>query len=138
MQLKKLSISFRVILSIVLFLAIDWGGTPPDLIASDLLPNVSSEMEEPEFWIKKIQNPGRLLLTPEEIRKINEENLKGEDLYLCRVKDLKDEWGKEEILALLNEDWQGFGRTEEVQYGRYGFPLEDPFWNELKKNLNKE
>jgi cell wall-associated NlpC family hydrolase len=69
---------------------------------------------------------------------MNEENLKGEGLYLCRVKDLKGEWTTEEILTLLDEDWEGFGRTEEVCYGRYGFPLGDSFWNELIKNLNKE
>ncbi len=127
------------ILTIILSLAIGWGYTPRVLIASNLLPNVSPEMEKPEFWIKKIQNPGRLLLTPEEIQKINEENLiKGEDLYLCKVKALKEEWTKEEILTLLNEDWEGFGRTEEIRYGRYGAPLGDSFWNELIKNLNKE
>ncbi len=138
MQLKKSSVSFMLILTILPFLAVVWGGIPRVLIASNLLPNVSREMEQPEFWIKKIQNPARLLLTPEEIQKMNEENLKGEGLYLCRVKDLKDEWTQEEILALLNEDWEGFGRTEEVRYGRDGAPLEDSFWNELTKNLNKE
>jgi cell wall-associated NlpC family hydrolase len=138
MQLKKSSISFMFILTIILFLTIGWGCTPRALIALNLLPNVSSEMEKPEFWIKKIQNPGRLLLTPEEIQKMNEENLRGEGLYLCRVKNLKEEWAKEEILTLLDEDWEGFGRTEEVRYGRYGSPLGDSFWNELKKNLNQE
>ena len=69
---------------------------------------------------------------------MNEENLKKQDLFLCRVKDLKEEWTKEEILALMNEDWEGFGRTEEIRYGRYGIPLEESFWNELKKNLNQE
>ena len=138
MPFKKSSISFMLILTLILFLAIDWGGTPRVLIASNLLPNVSPEMEKAEFWIKKIQGPGHLLLTPEEIRKMNEENLKGEGLYFSRVKDLKEEWTQEEILTLLNEDWEGFGRTEEVRYGRYGSPLEDSFWNELKNNLNKE
>ncbi len=138
MQFQKLSISFMLILTIILSLATGLGCTPRVLIASNLLPNVSHEMEKPEFWIKKIQNPGRLLLTPEEIQKMNEENLKGQDLFLCRVKDLKEEWTKEEILTLLDEDWKGFGRTEEVRYGRYGYPLEEPFWNELKKNLNQE
>jgi hypothetical protein len=138
MQFQKPSISFMLILTITLSLAIGLGCTPRVLIASHLLPNVFPEMEKPEFWIKKIQNPSRPLLTPEEIRKMNEENLKGQDLFLCRIKDLKEEWTKEEILTLLNEDWEGFGRTEEVRYGRYGSPLEEPFWNELKKNLNQE
>jgi len=135
---QKPSIFFIFILTIILSLAIGLGCTPQVLIASHLLPNVSPGMEKPEFWIKKIQNPGRLLLTPGEIRKLNEENLKREDLFLCRVKDLKEDWMKEEILTLLKEDWEGFGRTEEIRYGRYGYPLEESFWNELKKNLDQE
>ncbi len=91
MSSQKPSIFFIFILTIILSLAIGLGCTPQVLIASHLLPNVSPEMEKPEFWIKKIQNPGRLLLTPGEIRKLNEENLKREDLFLCRVKDLKEE-----------------------------------------------
>ncbi len=138
MRPKKSTFFSILFWAIVLLLAIDRGGTPRDLIASELLPNVSSEMEGPEFWIKKVRDPGRLLLTPEEIRKMNEENLKGEGLYLCSVKDLKEEWNQEKIRTLLNEDWEGFGRTEEVRYGRYGTSFEDSFWNELKKNLNKE
>ncbi len=127
-----------LILTLTLSLAMGWGRIPLVLSASNLLPNVSPEMENPEFWIKKIKNPGRLLLTPEEIQKMNEENLKGEGLYLCKVKGLKEEWTQEEILALSDEDWGGLGRTEEIRYGRYGSPLEDSFWNELIKNLNKE
>jgi hypothetical protein len=69
---------------------------------------------------------------------MNEEHLNRKELFLCKVRDLKEEWTKDEILALHQEDWQGFGKTEEVRYGRYGYPLEEPFWNELKKNLNQE
>ena len=135
---KKTPIFFIFVLTVILSLAIGLGCAPKVLIASHLLPNVSPAMEKPEFWIKKIQNPGRLLLTSEEIQKMNEKNLKREDLFLCSLKDLKEEWTREEILTLLNEDWEGFGRTEAVRYGRYGYPLKDSFWNELQKNLSKE
>ena len=121
----------------ILSLAMDWGGTPRVLIASNLLPNVSPEMEKPEFWIKKIQNPGRLLLTPEEIQRMNEENLKKPNLILCRVKVLKEEWTRGEILTLLREDWESFGKTKEVRYGRNGTPLDESFWNRLRNNLNQ-
>jgi hypothetical protein len=86
-------------------------------------------MEEPSFWIKKIRDPGRLLLTPEGIQKMNEENLKRQDLLLCSVKDLKEEWTREELLALLQEDWEGFGSAGKGWYGKDGYPLEEPFWN---------
>jgi hypothetical protein len=137
MQLRKLSIFSMVILFVILCMTIPWGGVPRVLFASPLLPYVSPEMENPEFWIKKIENPGRLLLTTEEIQKMNEETLQKEGLYLCRVKDLKEEWTREEILSLMNEDWEGFGRTEEIRYGKYGYPLGDSFWNGLKENMNQ-
>jgi cell wall-associated NlpC family hydrolase len=138
MVIRKPSIFSIFTLTIILSLTLGWGYPPQGLTASPLLPNVSPAMEKPEFWIKKISNPSRLLLTPEEIRKLNEDNLKKEGFFLCRVKDLKEEWTKEEILALLNEDWEGFGKTDEIRYGRYGVPLEESFWNDLRKNLNRE
>ena len=133
MRFKKPSAITLLILIILLL-----GFAPRTLIASQLLPNVSPKMEKPQFWIKKIKNPGRILLTFEEIQRINEENLKKEELLLCRVKDLKEEWTKGEILSFLKEDWEGFGKTEEVRYGRNGTPLKELFWNELKSNLNQE
>jgi hypothetical protein len=69
---------------------------------------------------------------------MNEENLQRQDLFLCKVKDLKEEWTREEILSLMKEDWEGFGRTEEIRYGRNGFPLGESFWNGLQKNMNQE
>jgi hypothetical protein len=138
MTLQKRSILILLILTTILSFTLALGCSPRTLIASTLLPNVSPKMEEPDFWIKKIRNPGRLLLTPEEIQKMNKENLKREGLFLCRLKDLKEEWRKEEILALLDEDWEGFGRTTEIRYGRNGVPLEEPFWSKLKNNLNRD
>lgn len=127
-----------LILPLLLSFSLTLGIIPQVLVASNLLPHVSSKMTEPGFWIKKIQDPNRLLLTTEEIHKINEENLKKKDLFLCRVRDLKEEETREEILALLKEDWEGFGRTEEIRYGRYGIPLGEDFWSQLKINLNQE
>jgi hypothetical protein len=101
------------------------------------LPHVSPEMERPEFWVHKLQNPTGILLSPEQILKMNNENLDRPGSYLCRVKDLKDEWTREEVLSLLKEDWQGFGETSEVQFGRDGRPLSQFFWKELKENIDE-
>jgi hypothetical protein len=126
------------ILFTFLTIAIALVNVPHALPASRLLPNVSLKMEDPEFWIKKIENPTHVLLTPEEIQKMNEENVKSEDLLLCRLKDLKEEWTREEILSLLKEDWESLVRTKEVRYGRYGHSFEETFWTKLKNNLNQE
>jgi hypothetical protein len=86
------------------------------LIASPLLENA-------QFWIDKVQNPGLPLLSPEEIRIMNEENLKKQELSLARMRDLKEEWTREEIFSLLKEDWEEFGDSGE---------------NSLRKNFNQE
>ncbi len=137
-QFQKPPISLMFFLILFLSLSLTWGYGPAASIASDRLPHVSSQMEKPEFWVKKIKNPGRVLLTRENIQKMNEEALREQDLYLCRTKDLKEEWTREEILDLLDEDWKAFGRTAEVRYGEHGSPLVESFWNDLTKRLNKE
>jgi len=138
MILQKLFLSFLFIVTTLLPFLVIPGYAPQDLIASPRLPHVTPEMERPEFWIKKIKNPMNPLLTPEKIYKMNEENLNRKELLLCRVKDLKEDWSREEILSLLKEDWENFGRTGEVRYGKRRIPLSEPFWNELKTNLNQD
>jgi hypothetical protein len=138
MILQKKLFSFLLIALIIFSNPFIPGFTPDILIASPLLPNVTQEMEKPQFWTKKIKNPTNLLLTAENIYKMNEENLKKQDFHLCRIKDLKEDWIKEEIQNLLKEDWESFGRTGEVRYGKSGIPLGESFWNELIKRLNQE
>jgi len=138
MILQKLFLSFLFIVTILLSFFVTPGYAPQNLIATPRLPHVTLEMERPEFWIKKIKNPTNLLLTPEKIHKMNEENLKRQDLLLCRIKDLKEDWTREEILSLLKEDMENFGRTGEVRYGKSGIPLGEFFWNELRNKLSQE
>ncbi|MDI7258707.1 MAG: SH3 domain-containing protein [Thermodesulfobacteriota bacterium] len=69
---------------------------------------------------------------------MNQENLMRQDLLLCKIEDMKGEWSREEILAFLKEDWLGFGKTEEVRHGKNGTPLDDSFWNELKRKMNQD
>jgi len=137
MLLRHSSTLIKLITTITLYLSILSGGIPQLLFASPRLPNVTPEMGKPEFWVKKIKAPTNLLLTPEKIQRMNEENLRRPDLRLCRIKDLKQDWTREEILSLLKQDWEDFGRTEEVRYGKSGTPLGELFWNNVRKNLNE-
>jgi hypothetical protein len=118
-------------------LTIAFGYFPHRLLASPRLPNVTPEMETPGFWIKKIENPKNPVLTSEKIHKMNKENLKNPDLRLCRIRDLKEDWSREEILSFLAEDWENFGRTAGTRYGKSGALLGDFFWNKLNGNLNQ-
>ncbi|HUL30558.1 MAG TPA: SH3 domain-containing protein [Thermodesulfobacteriota bacterium] len=114
------------------------GLAPEFVLASPRLPNVIREMETPGFWIKKIENPTKLLLTSEKIQRMNEENLKRQDLRLCRIKDLKESWAKGEIVSLLREDWKDFGGAEAVRYGKDGHPLGNIFWDKLRNNMSPD
>ncbi len=138
MPFRRLSNIVKLIKIITILLFITSGYVVRGLTASPRLPGTTPEMERPEFWTKKIENPTNLLLTPEKIQIMNEENLRRQDLGLCRMKDLKEDWTREEILFLLKEDWQDFGRSEEARYGKSGAPLGEFFWNKLKKNLGQE
>ncbi len=126
------------IVKLIAIILITFGYAPKGFTASPRLPGVTPEMERPGFWIKKVENPTNLLLTPEKIQMMNEENLRKQDLGLCRIRDLKEDWSREEILSFLKEDWENFGKIEEVRYGKSGTPLGEFFWNKLKNNLNQE
>lgn len=101
------------------------------------LPHVSTAMERPDFWIRKVPNPNQILLDHEEIQRMNEENLRNPALLLCRVQDMKEAFSREEIEAFFEEDWNAFGNQRDIRYGKDGSLLNDHFWNELKKNLNR-
>jgi hypothetical protein len=100
------------------------------------LPYVTREMETADYWIKTIRDSNRVLMDDLAIQKMNEQNLKRQDLWYSDVKELKPEWTREELLALLKEDWEGFGQTSEIRFGRDGHPLGASFWADLRENAN--
>jgi len=138
MSLRKPLLSLLIILTSGIVFSTSSESTPRVVPAPHPLPYISTKMERPEFWIKKVKNPDRLLLGPEEIQRMNEESARKPDLFLCRVQNMKEHWTREEIRALLKEDWDVFGSEGEVRYGKEGSPFKEPFWNEVKKNLNQE
>ncbi len=138
MLLHRSSNIAKLTATVIFLLLMPFEYGPRGLIASPRLPNVAAEMERPEFWIKKIENPASPLLTSEKIQKMNEENLRRKDLGLCRIRNLKEAWSRQEILSFLKEDWENFGRSEEVRYGKSGAPLRDFFWDKLKNDLHRE
>ena len=101
------------------------------------LPYVTREMEKADYWIVTIRNPDRVLMDTQTIQGMNGENLKRQDLWYSDVKELKEEWTREELLTLLKEDWEGFGQTSELRYGRDGRPLDASFWADLRDNMNQ-
>ncbi len=107
---------------------------PWNVAASSRLTAVTPEMEKPEYWLKKIKNPNNPLLTPEEVEKMNEDNLRKKDLSIFRIKDLKPTCTGEQLIALLNEDWQNYGKTAEVRLGK----KDGAFRNDLIQKLNQK
>jgi hypothetical protein len=138
MNRSKPLILLFILIFLLLSLPVYSGATSQTITARLPLPHVSPKMEKPPFWINKIKIPGHLLLRPEEIQRMNENNLKRKDLYLFSLNDLQEDLSKEEILAFLKEDWDAFVNPREARYGRDGYPLGKSFWVELKNNLNQE
>lgn len=68
----------KSLISIILFLAAAHSATaqtPPKLMtAPDIIPPATAEMQNPDFWISKIQNPDRVIMTPDEIVRFNKKN----------------------------------------------------------------
>jgi SH3 domain (SH3b1 type)/NlpC/P60 family len=137
MIFQRRPFSFLLTIIILSFL-ITLGNASRIVAASPRLSNVTQEMERPGYWIKKIKNPTQILFTAAAIEKMNEENLKRQDLHLSRIKNLKEDWTREEVLHLLKEDWKNFGKTQEPYYGKNGIPLGESFWNELKIKLSED
>jgi hypothetical protein len=115
---------------------------PHELHSRELLPHVLPAMENPGFWLKKIKNPDRILLTPEQIKEFNEGNLKKSDLRLFRIADLKEVWSREEIVLFLKEDWDIFFKKGEEDVKKHfrnkGLPIQESFWTDLSDNINSE
>jgi hypothetical protein len=126
------------ILLFLLLLVIEHIHAPRGNTASPRLPGITPEMERPEYWLKKIKNPTYQLLSPEEVEKMNEENLKKRNLHLCRIRDLKQDWTGEEILSLLSEDWENYGKNREAGYGKSEALFGESFRNELTNELNRK
>ncbi len=137
MPLRYLSDIIRLTASAIFFF-VAFGSTSQGFAAPPRLPNVSPEMERPGFWVKKIENPAKPLLTPDKIQKMNEENLQKQTLGIYRIRDLKETWSREEILSFLKADWESFGKNEEVRYGKSGARLGESFWNKLRSSLCEE
>lgn len=138
MVLRRRLHSFPFIRILLFFFFFTLGTTSDILIGSPGSSNVAPGMEIPHYWIKKIKNPDHLLLTAEAIDRMNEENLRRKDLHLLRIKDLKEDWEREEIVNFLGEDLKNFDKTQEPYHGKNRIPLGDPFGEELKNKLNQD
>ncbi|MHB9028477.1 MAG: SH3 domain-containing protein [Candidatus Latescibacterota bacterium] len=66
------------IISIVLLLSVapcSHAQTAAKLLAApDIIPPATAEMQHPEFWISRIQNPDLVIMTPEQIAEFNRKN----------------------------------------------------------------
>ena len=54
------------------------------------LPNTSSQMQSPGYWISKISNPDKIILKPKEIEKFNEDNF-SRMWFLTKVLQIPEE-----------------------------------------------
>ena len=138
MALENRPFSFLFMIVILFTFFFILAGSPKGLIGSPEFPSIAPEMERSQYWIKKLKKPDHIFLSARAIERMNEENLKRQDLHLFRIRDLKEDWKGEEILQFLEEDWENFGNTQGRRYSEKGASLSESFWNELRNRMDRE
>ena len=91
-------------------------------------------IEDPEFWIDRIEDKDLLLMNLTEIEKFNEEILKKFD-FLVDLEEHKENIKKEKLQELIESTSQIPG---ELRYDREGNIMDEDYFNRLIHNFNLE
>ncbi len=99
------------------------------------LPNTSSQMKSPGYWIGKIPDPDQIILKPWKIEKFNEDNF-SRMLFLTKVLEIPEEIPGSKIRDMIKNDLTQI--QEKERYDKRNRLLEESFYQEIQKNLNQE
>jgi hypothetical protein len=94
-------------------------------------PGVTEDMQTPDFWINKIDNPNELIMTQEQIQEFNNKIIKNVD-SMYNLYDYKDTLNKKELLRYINY----YKKPTRIMYNSNGKPINDNFYNSISNNLN--
>jgi hypothetical protein len=98
------------------------------------LPHVTSELENPEFWISHIEHPDSVLLTPEKIQAFNKDI--ASNTYLVNVLWIGETVSGERIRKVMLGDLNHHrGRT---RYGHTNYPLPESFYENIELQIDTE
>ena len=118
----------------VLFLITSCASLSPEvrLPAAFPLPSVHEPMETAEFWINRLAEPDRVLMTGSEIEEFNRKNTRA-DVYITDILDYPATLTKKEVREMIVPltDWA----REHVRYGHDNLPVGAGFIADIEKNI---
>ncbi|MEW5993738.1 MAG: SH3 domain-containing protein [Candidatus Zixiibacteriota bacterium] len=94
-------------------------------------PRVTEEMLEPAFWVKKLSDPDRLIMTPEEIRRFNQRNLR----ECSTMRDIQKFPGLLSRRAVIEMVEKVSARPKRTLYLN-NQEIGDHYYESLRRNLN--
>jgi len=98
------------------------------------LPHVTPELENPQFWIDKIDGPDSLLLTGEAIRELNKDI--ASKTYLVNVLWIGDTVSGGRIRKVILGDLNH--HRKKTRYGHDNYPLPESFYGEIEQRMDVE
>ena len=98
---------------------------------SEKIPNISSDMGRPEYWIQRLPEPDKVLLNPSQIETLNQKFLHAEPTAVDPL--TLPEWVNPSfLLASFEKEEAAF--LGKVLYDHQGRRLDKTFWSALKKS----
>jgi len=102
------------------------------LVAPTVLPGVEAQMQTPGFWIGRLSEPDRVILSEEEIRELNDD-IRARLRLTKDIADFPQEFDGPELRAILQCELDSFrGRT---LYGADGRQVDESFYASVGENM---
>ena len=131
--MKKLrNFSKSVLLFSVLLFSFFWGCSARMEMARFPLPYVTPELENPEFWINKIDHPDSILVTPESIDSLNK-NIASK-VYLVDILLIGNKVSGERIRKTMVGDLEY--HRKRIRYGHNNYPLLESFYEQIEQQMD--
>ncbi|AEM79861.1 SH3 domain-containing protein [Thermoanaerobacter wiegelii] len=94
---------------------------------------VIEDMLSPEYWIRKIDNAGKVIMTPQEIENFNRKIINKVGM-VCDIETYKESLKKDELIKLI----KSYEIPKKPMYNRYGNLIEEDFYDDVIENTNLE
>ncbi|EMT39777.1 Cell wall-associated hydrolases (invasion- associated proteins) [Thermoanaerobacter thermohydrosulfuricus WC1] len=94
---------------------------------------VIEDMLSPEYWIRKIDNADKVIMTPQEIENFNRKIINKVGM-VCDIETYKESLKKDELIKLT----KSYEIPKKPMYNRYGNLIEEDFYDDVIENTNLE
>ncbi|SDF12763.1 NlpC/P60 family protein [Thermoanaerobacter thermohydrosulfuricus] len=94
---------------------------------------VIEDMLSPEYWIRKIDNADKVIMTPQEIENFNRKIINKVGM-VCDIETYKESLKKDELIKLI----KSYEIPKKPMYNRYGNLIEEDFYDDVIENTNLE